>query len=67
MLFRSAQICLMWEIQKGIIPIPKTLNEGRMKENLNVFDKKITEEDMIKIDNINICSNSGHNPDSINF
>lgn len=62
-----AQICLMWEIQKGIIPIPKTLNEGRMKENLNVFDKKITEADMIKIDNINICSNSGHNPDSINF
>lgn len=62
-----AQICLIWEIQKGIIPIPKTLNADRMKENLDVFDIKLSEDDMKIIDDIKDCSNSGHHPDKINF
>lgn len=44
-----AQIVLRWHMQRGIIPIPKSSNEDRIKENLNIFDFEICEEDMIKI------------------
>lgn len=62
-----AQICLIWEINKGIIPIPKTLNEQRMKENIDIFDVKLSKEDIKIIDNLKLCKNSGHHPDKINF
>ena len=45
-----AQIVLRWHMQRGIIPIPKSSNEGRIKENLDIFDFEISQEDMMKID-----------------
>lgn len=44
-----AQIVLRWHMQRGIVPIPKSSNESRIKENLDVFDFEISEEDMMKI------------------
>ena len=44
-----AQIVLRWHMQRGIIPIPKSSNESRIKENLNIFDFEICKEDMEKI------------------
>ena len=32
-----AQITLRWHIQRGVIPIPKSSNEGRIKENFRYF------------------------------
>ncbi|TXG64673.1 hypothetical protein EZV62_011667 [Acer yangbiense] len=40
------QIVLRWGIQRNTIVIPKTSSVERLKENFNVFDFKITEEDM---------------------
>ena len=40
------QICLRWELQNGIIPLPKTMSEKRMKENLDIFDFEISKEEM---------------------
>lgn len=34
-----AQICLSWAVQRGISVVPKTVNEGRMKENLELGAK----------------------------
>ena len=48
-----AQIALKWHIQNNIIPIPKSSNEDRIKENLDVFDFEISKEDMLKIDALN--------------
>ena len=45
-----AQIVLRWHTQRGIIPIPKSSNEYRIKENLDIFDFEISKEDMMKID-----------------
>lgn len=50
-----AQICLRWIIQKGAIAIPKTTKKERMKENINVFDFSLSEEEMCKIDSIEYC------------
>lgn len=40
-----AQIMLRWSIQHGATPLPKTCRLDRMKENINVFDFVLTEED----------------------
>lgn len=44
-----AQITLRFLIQRGIAVIPKTVNKGRMTENLNVFDFRLTDEEVEKI------------------
>ena len=41
-----AQIALRWNIQRGVIPIPKTANLNRLEENLAVFDVELTDEEM---------------------
>ncbi|OEG62844.1 diketogulonate reductase-like aldo/keto reductase [Halanaerobium saccharolyticum] len=47
-----AQIVLKWELQKGIVPLPKSKSEGHIKENLELFDWELKAEDMAAIDNI---------------
>ncbi|KAK8891119.1 hypothetical protein M9Y10_028324 [Tritrichomonas musculus] len=41
-----AQVVLRWEIQRGIVVIPKSVHADRMKQNFEVFDFKLTDEDM---------------------
>lgn len=45
----SAQIMLKWHIQRGIAVIPQTTHIERMKENFNVFDFTLSDEDMAAI------------------
>lgn len=44
-----AQTILRWELQRGIVVIPKSTHIERMEENFNVFDFTLTDEDMQKI------------------
>ena len=41
-----AQVILRWMIQRGIVPVVKSTNPERMKENLDVFDFELKEEEM---------------------
>jgi len=41
-----AQIILRWDIQEGIITIPKSTHEERIEENFSIFDFELSEEDM---------------------
>lgn len=45
----SAQVILRWEVQLGVLPIPKSSHVGRQKENLDIFDFNLTEEEMEQI------------------
>lgn len=47
-----AQICLKYNLEKGFIILPKSCNEKRMKENLNIFDYNLSVEDISLIDNL---------------
>ena len=48
-----AQIILRWILQRGVSAIPKSSNLARLKENFEIFDFQISQEDMILIDNFN--------------
>lgn len=41
-----AQVILRWHLQRGIVVIPKSTHLERMKENSNVFDFELAQEDM---------------------
>jgi len=41
-----AQAILRWELQRGIVVIPKSVHKERMEENFNVFDFELSEKDM---------------------
>lgn len=48
-----AQIILRWNLQHGVSAIPKSSNPVRLKENFDVFDFEISEDDMKRMDNLN--------------
>lgn len=48
-----AQICLRWNIQHGMVTLPKSANEQRIKENMEIFDFELSEEDMNTLDGLN--------------
>lgn len=41
-----AQICLRYLVQRGIQPLAKAMSEAHMRENMNIFDFEISQEDM---------------------
>ncbi len=48
-----AQIMLRWAVQHNTIPIPKSSHKERIKENADIFDFNIEEEDMNKLNSLN--------------
>ena len=41
-----AQICIRYSLQKGFLPLPKSVTPSRIIDNLNVFDFILSDEDM---------------------
>ncbi len=42
----SAQVALKWNAQRGVVIIPKSVHKERMEENLNIWDFRLSDEDM---------------------
>ena len=62
-----AQLCIRWCLQNGVLPLPKTGTPSRMLENAQVFDFKISNEDMTAINVMPYCGGSELHPDKVDF
>jgi methylglyoxal/glyoxal reductase len=62
-----AQVILRWDLQHGVVTIPKSIKEHRIIENANIFDFELSAEDMDKIDGLNQDSRAGSHPDTMTF
>ena len=62
-----AQLCLAWCLQKQIVPLPKSITPERVKENLQAFNIKLSENDINMIDQMPNIGWSGEHPDKVKF
>ena len=63
----AAQIVLRWDLQHGVVTIPKSTNERRIRENADVFDFELSADDMQRLDGLNRNRRFGSDPDNFNF
>lgn len=58
----AAQVALRWLTQRGIVAIPKSTHVERMRQNLDIFDFTLTDEEMKRIATLN-----SHDAGTVNF
>ena len=58
-----AQITLRWNLQKGVVAIPKSVHKHRIEENADIFDFSLSEEEMNLIDSLDREERTGAHPD----
>jgi len=63
----AAQVILRWNIDLGIVAIPKSVTPSRIAENIDIFDFELTKDDIAAIDAINIDARFGPDPDNFGF
>ncbi|MGW7761545.1 aldo/keto reductase [Bacillus velezensis] len=63
----AAQVILRWDLQNGVITIPKSTKKHRIEENANVFDFELSADDMKRIDDLNENLRVGPDPDNFDF
>lgn len=63
----TAQIILRWHIQIGNIPIVNSTKPNHIKDNANIYDFELTDEEVAKITAININSRLRYDPDNCDF
>lgn len=54
----AAQVMLRWNIQRGVVVLPKSTHKERMIQNLNVFDFALSDEDMAAIASLDQATSS---------
>lgn len=62
-----AQVIIRWDLQNGVVTIPKSIKEHRIIENADVFDFELSDEDMKTIDGMNQNHRVGPDPDNFDF
>lgn len=62
-----SQICLRWCLQMGFIPLPKSANPMRIKQNAEIFDFELSDEDMNIISGLSGSCGEAPDPDNILF
>ncbi|CAM4100325.1 aldo/keto reductase [Zobellia nedashkovskayae] len=62
-----AQIVLRYNLQKGIVVIPKTVHENRIKSNADIFDFELSEADISCLDSLDKGERTGPDPDNFDF
>ena len=61
-----AQIVIRWHLQNGLVVIPKSTNEGRIRENFDVFNFELSADEMNTVNALQIGKRFGPDPDAMN-
>ncbi|SES18542.1 aldo/keto reductase [Salipaludibacillus aurantiacus] len=59
-----AQILLRWDLQNGVVTIPKSVTPSRIKQNTELFDFELTGEELAVLNNCNEGLRFGPHPDT---
>lgn len=57
------QVVLRWDLQHGVVTIPKSVNRDRIKSNASVFDFQLSQSEMDLIDDLDRAERMGPHPD----
>jgi diketogulonate reductase-like aldo/keto reductase len=49
----AAQLLIRWNLQHGVVPLPKANHVQHLRDNLNVFDFEIAQHDMVRLNALN--------------
>ena len=62
-----AQISIRWSLQMGFLPLPKSVNEERIRSNIDVFDFELSDEDMEFLSGSTGVAGGAPDPDNMPF
>ena len=62
-----AQVVLRWDLQKGVVTIPKSVKKHRIEENAGLFDFKLTADEVQFLDSLERGKRFGPDPDNFDF
>jgi 2,5-diketo-D-gluconate reductase A len=63
----SAQVTLRWHIQRGDIVFPKSVTRSRVEENFDIFDFRLTDQEMGEVSQLDRGERIGPDPDTFNW
>jgi 2,5-diketo-D-gluconate reductase A len=65
----TAQVTLRWHVERGDIVFPKSVNPVRMKENFEIFDFSLTDDEVARIAGLDRGEDgrTGPNPDTFDY
>ena len=63
----NSQVILRWDIQNGVITIPKSVRSERMVQNADIFDFNLTDEELQVINAMNLDKRVGPDPEDFDF
>ncbi|WP_277258564.1 aldo/keto reductase [Merdimonas faecis] len=62
-----AQVALRWNVQRGVVVIPKSVHKDRMEQNMNIWDFNLSDEDMAEIAKLDLGHSEIVNHDDPGF
>jgi len=62
---RPAQVAIRWSLEHGYLPLPKSTNASRISENFDVFDFKLSKEDIKLINSLKGKAGKAPDPDNV--
>ncbi|PTM56816.1 diketogulonate reductase-like aldo/keto reductase [Desmospora activa DSM 45169] len=62
-----AQVVLRWDLQNGVVTIPKSVKESRIQSNADIFDFELFPDEMKQINELNQDRRVGPDPDELLF
>lgn len=63
----TAQIILRWNLQKGVVTIPKSVHKNRIISNAEIFDFELTADEVAHLDSFHKGERIGPDPDNFDF